>query len=161
MAKALAVTPYALGMTGMTVVEQSAGKVKALNLNGIAPAEDDVRSGRYFLARDFLFVIKGEPTGPVNRFLDLVMSSCMAYPYFVMWFGGRQSYRRHARRFAAQCPILFIHGRRKPSRFHSEARADELLTRKGNQVLEFDTGHWVMSEQPERFNQVVSSWVSQ
>lgn len=74
MAKALAETPYALGMTSMTVVEQSAGKVKALNLNGIAPTEDNVKSGRYFMARDFLFVIKGEPTGPVKRFLDFVLS---------------------------------------------------------------------------------------
>jgi phosphate transport system substrate-binding protein len=74
MAKALAETPYALGMTSMTVVEQSAGNVKALNLNGIAPTEDNVRSGRYFMARDFLFVIKGEPTGPVKRFLAFVLS---------------------------------------------------------------------------------------
>lgn len=89
------------------------------------------------------------------------MSSCMGYPYFVLWFGGQQSYRRHARRFAPDCPILFVYGRRKRIRFHSKAWADELLTRKGNQVLEFDTGHWVMSEQPERFNQVVSRWLSQ
>ena len=87
------------------------------------------------------------------------MSSCMGYPYFVLWFGGRQSYRHHARRFVPDCPILFIYGRRKPIRFHSKAWADELMTRKGNQVLEFDTGHWVMSEQPERFNQAVGGWL--
>jgi pimeloyl-ACP methyl ester carboxylesterase len=29
--------------------------------------------------------------------------------------------------------------------------------KKENQVLEFDTGHWVMTEQPERFNQAVSN----
>lgn len=75
MAKALAETPYALGMTSMTVVEQSAGKVKALTLNGIAPTEENVRSGRYFLTRDFLFVMKGEPTGSVKRFLEFVLSA--------------------------------------------------------------------------------------
>jgi phosphate transport system substrate-binding protein len=74
MAKALAETPHALGMTSMTVVEQSAGKVKALTLNGTAPTAENVKSGRYFLTRDFLFVIKGEPTGPVKRFLDFVLS---------------------------------------------------------------------------------------
>lgn len=74
MAKALAETPHALGMTSMTVVEQSAGKVKALALNGTAPTAENVKSGRYFLTRDFLFVIKGEPTGPVKRFLDFVLS---------------------------------------------------------------------------------------
>ncbi len=74
MAKALADTPYALGMTSMTVVEQSSGKVKALTLNGIAPTAENVRSGRYFLTRDFLFVVKGEPTPSVKRFLDFVLS---------------------------------------------------------------------------------------
>jgi len=89
------------------------------------------------------------------------MSSCTAYPYFMLWFGGRQSYRHQAQRFLPACPILFVYGHRKPIRFHAKAWADELLTRKVNQVVEFDTGHWVMSEQPERFNQVISSWLSQ
>lgn len=74
MAKALAETPHSLGMTSMTVVEQSAGKVKALTLNGTAPTAENVKSGRYFLTRDFLFVTRGEPTGPVKKFLDFVLS---------------------------------------------------------------------------------------
>jgi phosphate transport system substrate-binding protein len=74
MAKGLADTPYALGMTSMTVVEQSGGKVKALTLNGIAPTVENVKSGRYYLTRDFLFVIKGEPTPSVKSFLDFVLS---------------------------------------------------------------------------------------
>lgn len=75
MAIALAETPYALGMTSLTVVEQSGGKVKALTLNGIAPTAENVKSGRYFLSRDFLFVIQGEPTRPVKRFLEFVLSA--------------------------------------------------------------------------------------
>jgi phosphate transport system substrate-binding protein len=74
MAKALAETPHALGMTSMTVVEQSAGKVRALALNDTAPTAENVKSGRYFLTRDFLFVLKGEPAGPVRKFLDFVLS---------------------------------------------------------------------------------------
>jgi phosphate transport system substrate-binding protein len=74
MAKALAETPHALGMTSMTVVEQSAGKVKALNLNGIAPTAENIKSGRYVLTRDFLFVTKSEPAGAVKKFLDFVLS---------------------------------------------------------------------------------------
>jgi pimeloyl-ACP methyl ester carboxylesterase len=88
------------------------------------------------------------------------ISSCMTYPYFIYWFGGRRSYRRQAQRFLPSCPILFIYGRRKPFMFHAKAWAEGLLAGKANQVVEFDTGHWVMSEQPERFNQVVSSWLS-
>ena len=73
MAKALAETPHALGMTSMTVVEQSGGKVKALTLDGVAPTSENVRSGRYLLTRDFLFVVKGEPAGATRRFLDFVL----------------------------------------------------------------------------------------
>ena len=74
MAKGLADTPAAIGMTSMTVVEQRGGQVKALTLNGVAPTAEQVKSGRYFLTRDFLFVIKGEPTPPIKKFLDFVLS---------------------------------------------------------------------------------------
>lgn len=74
MAKGLAETPHAIGMTSMTVVEQSGGQVKALSLSGTAPTEENVKSGRYFLTRDFRFVIRGEPTPPVKRFIDFVLS---------------------------------------------------------------------------------------
>lgn len=74
MAKGLADTPYAIGMTSMTVVEQSGGKVKALTLNGVVPTPEQVKSGRYFLTRDFFFVIKGEPAPSIKKFLDFVLS---------------------------------------------------------------------------------------
>lgn len=74
MAKGLVDTPHAIGMTSMTVVEQSGGKVKALTVNSIAPTAENVKSGRYFLTRDFLFVTKGEPTLPIKKFLDFVLS---------------------------------------------------------------------------------------
>lgn len=72
MAKALAATPNALGITSMTVVEQSAGRVKALTLNGVAPTPENVRSGRYVLTREYLFVVQGEPAGATKKFLDFV-----------------------------------------------------------------------------------------
>lgn len=89
-----------------------------------------------------------------------LIHSGMNYPYYVMWFGGSRSYRRHARRFSPACPMLFIYGRRKPIRFHAKAWADELAAQPGNQVVAFDTGHWVMSEQPQGFNQVVGDWLA-
>jgi phosphate transport system substrate-binding protein len=75
MATGLADTPNAIGMTSMTVVEQSAGKVKALTINGIAPTPENVKNGRYFLTRDFLFVTKDKPTADIKKFLDFVLSS--------------------------------------------------------------------------------------
>ena len=74
MAKGLATTANAIGMTTMTVVEQSKGTVKALTLNGIAPSAENVKSGRYFLTRDFYLVIKGEPVPSLKNFLDFVHS---------------------------------------------------------------------------------------
>ena len=88
------------------------------------------------------------------------ISSCMNYPYFTYWFGGRQSYRLQAQRFAPSCPMLFVYGRRKLFMFHAKAWADDLRNKPGNQVVEFDTGHWVMSQQPERFNEVVGTWLA-
>jgi phosphate transport system substrate-binding protein len=74
MARGLAESPRAIGMTSMTVVEQSGGKVRALSLNGVTPTAENVKSGRYFLTRDFFFVIKGEPSPAVERFLEFVFS---------------------------------------------------------------------------------------
>lgn len=88
------------------------------------------------------------------------MSSCMDYPYYVLWFAGRDSYRHYARPFLPACPMLFIYGSRKPVSFHAPAWADALAKQDGNRVQEFATGHWVMVEQPERFNQVVGEWLA-
>ncbi len=88
------------------------------------------------------------------------ISSNMDYPYFKFWFGGEEAYRRQSKRFNPACPMLFIYGRRKPLMFHSKAWADALQNQPGNRVVEFETGHWVMTQQPERFNQVVSGWLS-
>jgi pimeloyl-ACP methyl ester carboxylesterase len=87
------------------------------------------------------------------------ISSCMNYPYFNYWFGGRNSIRLQAQPFVPGCPMLFLYGRRKLFLFHAKDWADELAKKPGSAVVEFDTGHWVMSEQPARFNEVVADWL--
>lgn len=74
MAKGLAQTPYAIGMTSMTVAEQSSGKIKALRISGLAASPENVRGGYYYLTRDFLFVVKADTTPGVRKFLDFVQS---------------------------------------------------------------------------------------
>lgn len=74
MARGLAETPGAIGMTSLTVVEQSGGRVRALSLEGVAATAENVRAGRYRLTRDFLFVVKAEPGPAVRKFLDFVLS---------------------------------------------------------------------------------------
>jgi len=87
-------------------------------------------------------------------------SSRMDYPYFMLWFGGKRSYRGQILAFNPTCPLLFIYARRKAFMLHAQSWMDEMSRRPGNQVVEFDTGHWVMLAQPERFNQVVGDWLA-
>lgn len=75
MAKELAATPGAIGMTSMTVVEQSKGKIKALSLGGIAPSADNVQRKTYTLVRESFFVTRGSLSPAVARFLEFTRSA--------------------------------------------------------------------------------------
>ena len=86
-------------------------------------------------------------------------SSRMNYLYYLVWFGRREDFRDQVHRFRPACPMLFVYGRRKPFMFHAASWLEELRANPANQVVEFDTGHWVMSQQPERFNEVVRTWL--
>lgn len=83
----------------------------------------------------------------------------MNWPYFMTWFGGKEALPRHSVPFRPECPMLFLYGRRKLIRFHAPAWAHALAERPGNRVEGFDTGHWVMLQAPERFQQVVRAWL--
>jgi phosphate transport system substrate-binding protein len=72
MAKELAATAGAIGMTTLTVVEQSGGKVKALSLDGVAPGEADVAAGRYRLVREVFLVARGNASPATKSFLAFV-----------------------------------------------------------------------------------------
>lgn len=87
------------------------------------------------------------------------IGSQMNYPYYMLWFGGRRSYRRHSKPFRPHCPMLFIHGTRKPFPFHSPAWAERVAQQAGSAVMAFETGHWVMLDQPEPFNRAVVRWL--
>lgn len=56
MAKA-ASTPGSIGYVSLDVVDDS---VKALKLEGVAPSEEEIKSGSYFLSRPFVMATKGE-----------------------------------------------------------------------------------------------------
>jgi phosphate transport system substrate-binding protein len=72
MARELARTAGAIGMTTTTVVEQSQARVKPLALNGVEPTPQNVRSGAYGLTRDSYLVTKAAPAPAVARFLEFV-----------------------------------------------------------------------------------------
>ena len=75
MANELAAVPGAIGMTSMTVVEQSKGKVKAVSLDGIAPSADNVKRKTYTLIRESFFVTRGSPSTAVARFIEFTRGS--------------------------------------------------------------------------------------
>ncbi len=75
MAKELAATVGAVGMTTTTVVEQSQGRVKALSVGGAAPTAQNVRNKTYVLTRDSFLVTKAAPSPSVRSFLEFVRSS--------------------------------------------------------------------------------------
>lgn len=74
MATELAAAAGAIGMTTMTVVEQSQGKIKALSIDGAAPTAENVVRKSYPLVRESFFVTKAAPTPAVARFLEFVRS---------------------------------------------------------------------------------------
>ena len=74
MAKALAETPGSIGVTSATVVEQSGGKIKSVALNGVAPSEANVTTGKYLLTRDAFLVLGNSPSAETKAFIDFVRS---------------------------------------------------------------------------------------
>jgi phosphate transport system substrate-binding protein len=75
MAKDLATSEGAIGMTTATVVEQSRGQIKALSLNGVIPTAANVARQIYTLTRDSVLVTKAPPAPPVSRFIEFIRSS--------------------------------------------------------------------------------------
>ena len=75
MAKELAATAGAIGMTTTTVAEQSGGKIKALSLDGVAPTEANVTAGTYRLVREVFLVVKGNSSPVAKAFLAFVKST--------------------------------------------------------------------------------------
>lgn len=75
MANELASAAGSIGMTTMTVVEQSSGKIAALSLNGVRPSAQNVEGNTYRLLRQSVLVTKADPPPAVARFLAFVRSA--------------------------------------------------------------------------------------
>jgi phosphate transport system substrate-binding protein len=75
MAKELAGVPGAVGMTTMTVIEQSHGNIKPLSLNGVAPSAQNVERRTYPLVRTSYFVMKSPAAPEIAQFIEFVRSA--------------------------------------------------------------------------------------
>ena len=74
MASELAATAGAIGMTTMTVVEQSGGSIRPLPLRGVEPTAANVQYKRYALTRDSFLVTGAAPSAAVTKFIEFVRS---------------------------------------------------------------------------------------
>jgi len=66
--------PFSIGYISLGLVSDGERPVKAVLIEGVTPAPDNVRNGSYVLFRSFLFVAKEEPTGNVIEFIDYILS---------------------------------------------------------------------------------------
>lgn len=74
MRTALLATPGAIGVTTMTIVRQSQGRLAALAVDGVPPTGENVASGRYALVRDSYLVTRAASGASVQRFLAFMRS---------------------------------------------------------------------------------------
>lgn len=63
--------PAAVGYISSGLVDE---RVRALALDGVAPAEKTIKSGRYPVVRKFLFLTNGEPDSTTSEFINYVLS---------------------------------------------------------------------------------------
>jgi pimeloyl-ACP methyl ester carboxylesterase len=82
----------------------------------------------------------------------------MTYPYAMRWFGLRGGLGQAAP-VAPHCPLIYIHGTRRKTKWHSPEWLELLDSTPGCAQRGFDTGHWVMLEQPAQFNRCVEEWL--
>jgi pimeloyl-ACP methyl ester carboxylesterase len=83
----------------------------------------------------------------------------MNYPYYVQWTGAYGG-ARDAAQVAPQCPVFFAWGRRKLFQFQTREWTQRIAAQAGSRAEGFDTGHWVMLQQPQAFHTALSDWLS-
>jgi phosphate transport system substrate-binding protein len=62
--------PAAIGYISLGIADK---RVKVLEIEGVKPTLETVRTRRYKITRPFLFVLKKKPAGEVKKFLDFVL----------------------------------------------------------------------------------------
>lgn len=75
MARFLAETAGAIGMTTTAITGQSRGAIRSLALDSVTPSAANVATGRYRLTRPSYLVVRAEPSVAVQRFLDFIRST--------------------------------------------------------------------------------------
>jgi phosphate transport system substrate-binding protein len=72
MGKILSSRPHTIGFTDSVAIDDSAGAIIGLKLDGVAPIPENVRNGKYKIIKDNYLVTKGQPKGAVKSFIDFI-----------------------------------------------------------------------------------------
>jgi len=85
----------------------------------------------------------------------------MGYPYrfFASGWGVRGVKAWDGMSPAPRCPCLFFFGGKKSIQFHGSDWEKHLRSRPDCRVKSIRAGHWLMVEQPEEVNAVMSEWL--
>ncbi len=65
---------YAIGYASFGVVNQNAGKVSTLMVDGVEASKENIVNGSYIIQRPLIAIYDGELTAPQQAFIDYVMS---------------------------------------------------------------------------------------
>lgn len=65
---------YAIGYASFGIVNQNAGKVSTLKVDGVEATKENIVSGSYIIQRPLIAIINGELTAPEQSFIDYMMS---------------------------------------------------------------------------------------
>ncbi len=75
MHEALVGTPGSIGLLDVGATQAQALALKILTIDGVAPTEENVRSGRYPFVKGLAFVSAEQPEGRAKEFIDFVRSA--------------------------------------------------------------------------------------
>ncbi len=64
---------YAIGYASFGVVNQNAGKVATLKVDGVEATEENIINGSYIIQRPLIAIFNGELSAPQQAFMDYVM----------------------------------------------------------------------------------------
>ncbi|AQS60528.1 ABC transporter substrate-binding protein [Desulforamulus ferrireducens] len=64
----------AIGYVSTGLIKQNEGKIHALNIDGVAPTNENIASGQYKIARPLLLVTKEQPDQKQQLFIDYLLS---------------------------------------------------------------------------------------
>ena len=64
----------AIGYVSTGLIKQNEGKISPLNIDGVAPTNENIASGQYKIARPLLLVTKEQPDQKQQLFIDYLLS---------------------------------------------------------------------------------------